>query len=179
MSLLWRLPRRSHSECSHRYPADSKRNDRISEKKPIWQGDIPSAQRSQTEGRISKAEAVHEKGVIGTCDCLASYEDRFSELFQSLLGRVLVVESIDDGIRIAAKYKHSFRIVTLDGDALNPGGSMSGGAYKNKSNLLGRNREIKELEQKLLKDRDEILRISKVLEEKTEQYGQAEEKISV
>ncbi len=55
MSLLWRLPRRSHSECSHRYPADSKRNDRISEKKPIWQGDIPSAQRSQTEGRISKA----------------------------------------------------------------------------------------------------------------------------
>ena len=129
-------------------------------------------------GGFPRPEAVHEMGVIGTCDCLASYEDRFSELFQSLLGRVLVVESIDDGIRIAAKYKHSFRIVTLDGDALNPGGSMSGGAYKNKSNLLGRNREIKELEQKLLKDRDEILRISKVLEEKTEQYGQAEEKIS-
>ena len=102
-------------------------------------------------GGFPRPEAVHEKGVIGT---------------------------IDDGIRIAAKYKHSFRIVTLDGDALNPGGSMSGGAYKNKSNLLGRNREIKELEQKLLKDRDEILRISKVLEEKTEQYGQAEEKIS-
>ena len=114
-----------------------------------------------------RPDALKEEGVIGTCDQLASYEERFSDLFHSLLGRVLVVESIDDGIRIAKKYKHSFRIVTLEGDALNPGGSMSGGAYKNKSNLLGRNRELKELKQKLEKDREEISSLSAVLDEKT------------
>ncbi|MBS7008211.1 chromosome segregation protein SMC [Anaerostipes sp.] len=131
----------------------------------------------KARGGFPRPEALNEEGVIGTCDQLASYEDRFSDLFHSLLGRVLVVETIDDGIRIAGKYKHSFRIVTLEGDALNPGGSMSGGAYKNKSNLLGRNRELKELKQKLEKDRDEISALSAMLNEKTAELQKAEEGI--
>ena len=131
----------------------------------------------KSRGGFPRPDALKEEGVIGTCDQLASYDERFSDLFHSLLGRVLVVESIDDGIRIAGKYNHSFRIVTLEGDALNPGGSMSGGAYKNKSNLLGRNRELKELKQKLSKDREQISSFAEVLDEKTAELQKAGERI--
>lgn len=63
-----------------------------------------------------------------------------------LLGRVVVAETIDDAIALARKYRYSFRIVTLEGECLNPGGSMTGGAFKNTSNLLARRREVEELE---------------------------------
>ena len=63
-----------------------------------------------------------------------------------LLGRVLVVDNIDHAIAIGKKYRHSLRMVTIEGESLSPGGSMTGGAFKNNSNLLGRRREIEELE---------------------------------
>ena len=63
-----------------------------------------------------------------------------------MLGRTLVVRTIDDGILIARKYKQSIRLVTLEGELINPGGSMTGGAFKNSSNLLSRRREIEEFE---------------------------------
>ena len=85
----------------------------------------------------------------GIASQLASYDERYRDLFASLLGQVLVVETMDAGIAIANKYHHSLRIVTMEGDSLNRGGSMSGGAFKNKGNLLGRNREVKELENRL------------------------------
>lgn len=96
-----------------------------------------------------RSEALKEPGVIGPANELVSFEEGYNSLFAFLLGQVLVVEDMDAGIAIANKYHHSIRIVTLDGDALNRGGSMSGGAFKNKSNLLGRNREVKELKRKL------------------------------
>jgi chromosome segregation protein len=60
-----------------------------------------------------------------------------------------VVDEINHAISLARKYRYSLRIVTLDGEQLNPGGSMSGGAFKNNSNLLGRRRELDELEKNL------------------------------
>ena len=69
-----------------------------------------------------------------------------SALVSYLLGRVVVVDQIDHAIALAKKYRYSLRIVTLDGELLSPGGSMTGGAFKNSSNLLGRRREIEELE---------------------------------
>ena len=70
---------------------------------------------------------------------------------RSLLGRTLVVETIDHGIALQKKSHHTLRIVTLEGELLNPGGSMTGGAFKNTSNLLGRRREIEELEKQVKK----------------------------
>ena len=67
----------------------------------------------------------------------------------SLLGRTVVVDNIDRGIAIARKYKQSLRLVTLEGDLLNPGGSMTGGAFRNSSNLLSRRREIEDLEKRV------------------------------
>ena len=65
------------------------------------------------------------------------------------LEETLVVDHIDHAIAIARKYRYSIRMVTLEGESLSPGGSMTGGAFKNNSNLLGRRREIEELEKKV------------------------------
>ena len=62
------------------------------------------------------------------------------------LVNLLVVDNIDNALLIAKKYKYSLRIVTLEGEQLNPGGSMTGGAFKNSSNLLGRKRELDEID---------------------------------
>ena len=91
-------------------------------------------------------DVMKEQGVIGIASDLVECRDAYQGLVRYLLGRDLVVTDIDQAIRIARKYRYSFRIVTLEGELLNPGGSMSGGAFKNSSNLLGRKREIEELE---------------------------------
>ncbi len=101
-------------------------------------------------------DVLKEAGVIGIASSLVKVEERFATLAQYLLGRILVVDTIDHAILIARKYKYSLRIVTLDGEQLNPGGSLSGGAFKNSSNLLGRRREIEDLEEVLLKLKNDL-----------------------
>lgn len=88
---------------------------------------------------------MQEKGVIGLASSLVRVDFEYTKLAKYLLGRILVVDNIDNALSIAKKYKYSLRIVTLEGEQLNPGGSMTGGAFKNASNLLGRRREIEEL----------------------------------
>ena len=90
--------------------------------------------------------ALREPGVIGLADTLVETEKEYRALMSQLLGRTLVVDTIDHAIAIGRKYNHTLRIVTLEGESLSPGGSMTGGAFKNNSNLLGRRREIEELE---------------------------------
>ena len=97
-------------------------------------------------GGIRQQEALKEPGVIGLASTLVQVEDRFMGLAEQLLGRTIVVDNIDNGIRLARKYKQSLRLVTLEGELMNPGGSMTGGAFKNSSNLLSRRREIEEFE---------------------------------
>lgn len=94
-----------------------------------------------------KPEALKEAGVIGLASGLVETEECYRGLVQYLLGRVVVTADIDAAIALAKKYRYSLRIVTLEGELLSPGGSMTGGAFKNSSNLLGRRREIEELEQ--------------------------------
>lgn len=88
---------------------------------------------------------LHETGVIGYADTLVQAEQRFRKLVLFLLGRIVVVDTIDHALQLAKKYRYTLRIVTLEGEQLNPGGSLSGGAYKNNSNLLGRKREAEQL----------------------------------
>lgn len=99
---------------------------------------------------LSKPEVLREKGVIGLAHTLVNTEERFRELAENLLGRTVVVDDIDTGIRLARKYNQSIRMVTPEGELLNPGGSMTGGAFKNAGNLLGRRREIEEFEKTVL-----------------------------
>ncbi|MDD5900226.1 MAG: chromosome segregation protein SMC [Lachnospiraceae bacterium] len=94
-------------------------------------------------------EVRREQGVIGYASELVSTEDRFQSVISFLLGRIVVVDTIDHALSLAKKYRYSLRIVTLEGEQLNPGGSISGGAYKNASNLLGRRREVEEAQKRV------------------------------
>ncbi|MCM1134850.1 MAG: chromosome segregation protein SMC [Clostridium sp.] len=91
-------------------------------------------------------EVLKEQGVIGMADGLVKVEERYRNVAKSLLGRIVVVDTVDHAVKIAGKYRYSIRMVTLEGELLVPGGAISGGAYKNNSNLLGRRREMEELE---------------------------------
>ena len=95
---------------------------------------------------LKNEEALREKGVVGLANTLVHVDPQFDGLAAQLLGRTVVVRTIDDGISIARKYRQTLRLVTLEGELINPGGSMTGGAFKNSSNLLSRRREIEEFE---------------------------------
>ncbi len=94
---------------------------------------------------FSRREVLSESGVIGTADTLVAIQDQYRDVAVNLLGRTVVVDSYENAVRVSRKYKQSIRLVTLDGELFMPGGSISGGTFKNSSNLLGRRREIEEL----------------------------------
>ncbi len=100
-------------------------------------------------GGFPRKEALKEPGAIGLAHTLVKVKGGYSHLAEYLLGRILVVDQIDHAIAIARKYQYSLRIVTLEGELLSAGGSMTGGAFKNSSNLLGRKRELEELERSM------------------------------
>ena len=101
------------------------------------------------KGNPKNEAAMGETGVIGIASDLVQCEAKYKEIAAYLLGRVLVVDVIDNAIAIAKKHHYALHIVTLEGEYLSPGGSMTGGAFKNSSNLLARNREIEELEKRI------------------------------
>lgn len=118
---------------------------------------------------FTQKEALKETGVIGLASSLVEADECYRTLIEYLLGRVLVVDQIDHALTVARKYQYSIRIVTLEGELLNAGGSMTGGAFKNASNLLGRNREIEELEteeKKLAKSLSDLQKTQKDCENK-------------
>ncbi len=114
---------------------------------------------------FAQKDALKEPGVIGLASSLVGTEDAYKKLVQFLLGRIVVVDTIDHGLKVSAKFRRSLRIVTLEGELLNPGGSMTGGAFKNNSNLLGRNRELEELETKIKKETEQLKKLSARFEE--------------
>lgn len=101
------------------------------------------------ERTTTNNDAIKEKGVVGNASTLVKYNDKYKSIIGHLLGRILVVDTIDNAISIAKKYKQSLRIVTLEGELINPGGAMTGGAFKNASNLLGRKRELDEIDEQI------------------------------
>lgn len=109
---------------------------------------------------FAQKDALKEPGVIGLASSLVQTEATYKKLVQFLLGRNVVVDTIDHGLKVSAKFRRSLRIVTLEGELLNPGGSMTGGAFKNSSNLLGRNRELEELESKIKKENEQLASLS-------------------
>ena len=122
-------------------------------------------------GEFSPREALKEPGVIGVASELVTTAPQYQQIARFLLGRVLVVDHIDHAIAIGRKYRHSLRMVTIEGESLSPGGSMTGGAFKNNSNLLGRRREIEELEKGVAKLKSEVAMIQKAIETEEMYFG--------
>lgn len=128
-------------------------------------------------GTLEKEPCINEPGVIGIASNLVRVSYEYDNLSKYLLGRILVVDNIDNALAIARKYKYSLRIVTVEGEQLNPGGSMTGGAFKNSSNLLGRRREIEELKISVAEISKSIEDQKAVLAEKRKNVSDTREKL--
>ncbi len=94
-------------------------------------------------------EVLEEKGVLGLANTLVHTKKEYNDVALAMLGRIVVVDHVDNAVKIARKYGYGIRMVTLEGELLVPGGAISGGAFKNNSNLLGRRREMEELQKKI------------------------------
>mgnify|MGYP002244651768 FL=1 len=129
-------------------------------------------------GDFNQRGALNEPGAIGLASGLVTADQEYAGLIGYLLGRVLVVDNIDHAIAIARKYRHSIRMVTLEGESLSPGGSMTGGAFKNNSNLLGRRREIEELEKKVKELAAQYNAIRQSMEENRERRNEMRDTVA-
>ena len=109
--------------------------------------------------------ALKEPGVIGLADSLVHIDEKYRNVAKSLLGRILVIDNMDHAVLIARKFDYSLRMVTLEGELLVPGGAISGGAFKNSSNLLGRRREIEEMDKQIAALSDKVTAINQEIEE--------------
>jgi len=93
---------------------------------------------------------LDELGVVGVGHELVEVDEEYSEIAKYLLGRTVIVENLDTAVILAKKYKHQYKLVTLEGDILNPGGAMTGGSIPKKTmHIFGRGREIRQLQEKL------------------------------
>ncbi len=86
-----------------------------------------------------------ERGFVGVANTLIEFDPKYSAIFANLLGRVVIAEDMDAAIAIARKFGHRFKIVTLDGQVLNPGGSMTGGSVSRSAGILSRANELERL----------------------------------
>lgn len=112
-----------------------------------------------------------EPGFIGYASELVTVDEAYKGLSEYLLGRCIVADTIDSALSISKKHNHSLKIVTLEGELLNPGGAMTGGAFKNSSNLLGRRREIEDLEDAVNRTEKTVVSTQNVIDEINEQIS--------
>ena len=121
------------------------------------------------KGRVLSEQGLDDQyGFVSIASDLVSYDNKYSEIIRWLLGRTAVAEDIDSAIVIAKKYSYRFRIVTLDGQVINAGGSMTGGSRVQNAGILSRGNEIERLKGSLAsmqKELDGMLSDYKLLSE--------------
>ncbi len=107
-----------------------------------------------------------DNGVIGIASELIKFNKKYEQIILNLLGRTVIVENMDIAIKLAKQNNYTFRIVTKDGDLINPSGAITGGSVAKKTvNILGRGKEIEKLEKEIEELKD---RIQKLQDEKQE-----------
>lgn len=140
--------------------------------------------RTLEPSQIAKIQGM--PGFEGIASDKVKCDSQFSGILLNLLGRTVIVDNMDSGIGMARQFDYSFRIVTLDGELINAGGSMTGGSTGSKvSSIIGRNRVIKELEEELkdmqIEQRDVNIKISaveKTLSDINTQYEKEQKSLS-
>ena len=101
----------------------------------------------QCAGRLLAEEGLEScSGYRGVAAQLVRYDSRYAGVVRSLLGRTVIAEDLDAAVAIAKRYSHRFRIVTLDGQVVNAGGSMTGGYVGKNAGILSRRGEIEKLQ---------------------------------
>ena len=133
--------------------------------KSIQGGRVTFLPMDSVKGKPYDTPALNESCVLGTAvDCI-SFDNKYAHIFQYLLGRTLVVSSMDDAIGLQKKYNQQLRIVTLTGEQFQPGGSLTGGATKRKrASVLSRKEEAASLEQELVQIEEQIRSLTASLE---------------
>ena len=111
-------------------------------------------------------EALSLPGCLGVASDLVSFDEEYRGVVENLLGRTVIAEDLDSGIPIMRKGDHGFRLVTLKGDVMHSGGSMTGGSVSsNNVNLFTRERELKELTKKLSAGQDELEKLLRQMQD--------------
>ena len=100
---------------------------------------------------LRDARVQNEYGYVGLASELVEYDREYDGIFKNLLGRTVVVEDLDCGITISRRFSNAFRIVTLDGQVLNRGGSMTGGSRGQNAGILSRGNDIEQLKKTVAK----------------------------
>ena len=111
------------------------------------------------------AAAAREPGFLGLGDKLIEFDKQYEKVFSNLLGNTVIAEDMDRAIAIARKYGHRFKIVTLDGQVLNPGGSMTGGSVSRSAGVLSRANELERLNTQITGVEQSLAAAAKALEE--------------
>ena len=115
---------------------------------------------SSIQGRgLNESGIENCRGFVGIASDLVTCENRYRGIIENLLGRTVIVQDIDAAIAMANKYKNRFKIVTLDGQVMNPGGSMTGGSVNKEAGILSRANELEKLtkEEKQLQDQKLVI----------------------
>ena len=116
----------------------------------------------------------NESGVIGIASDLVKFNKKYEQIILNLLGRTVIVDNMNTAIKVAKQNGYTFRIVTKDGDLINPSGAITGGSVAKKTvNILGRGKEIEKLEKEIKNIKSKIQK----LEEEKEEYEQSIEGI--
>ncbi len=124
--------------------------------------------------KLEKYNSKGITGIIGIASDLVQFNKKYEQIVLSLLGRTVVVENMDTAIALAKQNNYSFRIVTQKGDLINPSGAITGGSVAQKTvNILGRGREIEELEKELKKIKSK----TEKTEQEKEEYLQSSEDV--
>lgn len=122
---------------------------------------------SSVKGKKLEKIKGKESGVIGIASDLVNYNKKYEQIILNLLGRTVIVDNMDTAIKVAKNNSYTFRIITLDGDLINPSGAITGGSVAKKTvNILGRGREIENLDKEIKKEKEKLAK----LEEEKEGY---------
>lgn len=117
-------------------------------------------------GELREAGSLsREPGFVGVADQLVQFDPQYRAVFSNLLGRVAVMEDLDAAIAAARRFGYRFRIVTLDGQVLNPGGSMTGGSASRSAGILSRANELERLNAQSAGLREQLEQAARSLEE--------------
>ena len=121
-------------------------------------------------------KATKERGALGLATAVVKYDSYFENIIQHLLGNTLICDNIENAVAIAKRYHFAFKIVTLDGDLVNPSGSMTGGSKRsNSSNLLATDRMLEQIEKDLTAKTAELKSLN---ENKEKSFAQVNEMIA-
>ena len=101
---------------------------------------------SVIRGKALKENGLeHCRGFVGVASQLVKFQPEYQNIIENLLGRIVIVQDIDSAIAMAKQYDNRFKIVTLDGQVVNPGGSMTGGSVNKEAGILSRANELDKL----------------------------------